>query len=337
MKSVFVEMDEDTACTNSEEISSSDCCQVRSKSADCSPESLKVTSESKLCCNCESTSVEYSCLDCPLEEKTYCHSCSEIHQKVKITRSHRIVRINDVKHLKSKVMGMTLRADSSTGNTTRNLVASEFRQYQRDISNSDSEKVSSKKFFENQQTERSTRSFSPRRSFAFMTNLCDVFFERCIDWVDFTDIIEMLTFFEFSVLLDDLPSSGVTIPIIGLLAIIITFSSGDLVTGAGSSVAILVAVTAFLRVMKRRKTMKQSHDPQLQKCSSVSKNAPLLRRRSSRTEKGGQFTPDRLKVKLLSIMSTRDDLSGSFTPLLSAFVKTILLMLLNFDFYSTPS
>jgi hypothetical protein len=312
LKSAFVEMDKDTAYAISEGIFGTSCCQVHSKSANCSPESLEVTSENKLCCNCESTSVEYSCLDCPLQEKTYCHSCSEIHQKVKITRSHRIVLINEVKHLKSKVMGMTLRSDSSTGNVSRNPTASEVRQYQRDISNSDSEKVSLKKNFETQQTERSTHSFSPRRSFAFMTNLCDVFFERCIDWVDFTDIIEMLTFFEFSVLLDDLPSSGVTIPIIGLLAIIITFSSGDLVTGAGSSVAILVAVTAFLRVMKRRKTMKQSHDPHLQKCSSVSNNAPLLRR-SSRTEKGGQFTSERMKVELLSIMRTCNDLSSSST------------------------
>lgn len=304
-------MDHDSACPNFEGIFSSNCCQVRSRSENCSPESLKVISDSKLCCNCESTSVEYSCLDCPLEEKTYCHSCSEIHQKVKITRSHRIVLIDEVKHLKSKVMGMTLKADSSTGKINRNSDVSGLGRYQGVISNSESEKELMKRNPKNRQKERSTRCFSPRESFAYITNLFDVFLDRCIGWIDLTDVIEMLTFFEFSVLLDDLPPSRVTIPIIGLLAIIITFSSGDLFTGAGSSVAILVAVTAFLRVMKRRKTMKQNHDPHQQKGSSI--GATFLRRRSSRTEKGGQFTSERMKVELFSIMSIRSGLLGCHT------------------------
>lgn len=290
-------MDHDTACANFEGIFSSDCCQVRSKSENCSSRAAEVMPESESCCNCESTSVEYSCLDCPLEEKTYCHGCSEIHQKVKVTRNHRIVLINEVKHLKSKVMGMTLKADSSTGKMNRDSVVSELGQHQRDISNSESEKEVMMKKITNQQMERPMRSFSLRQSFAYMSNSCDLFFERCIDWIDFTDIIEMLTFFEFSVLLDDLPSSGVTIPIIGLLVVILTFSSGELVTGAGSCVAILVAVTAFLRVMKRRKTMKQNHDPHQQKGLIVGKHAPILRRKSSRTEKGGQFMSERMKVE----------------------------------------
>lgn len=281
----------DTGCEFAEGTSNIGCRQPSAVKENLSPQSSDVISKSKLCCNCESTSVEYRCLDCPLEEMMYCQSCSVIHQKVKLTRSHRIVLLNEVEHMKSKVIDNAYRSNSSTGNKRRNVVVSKSGLNEREVSSSNlGKEVAKKKMMKNQQTKSSMSSSLQRKN-----NLFDVFYERCSNCIDLTDIIEMLTFFEFSVLLDDLPPSAVVIPLIGLLLIVITFSSGDLVTGAGSSVAILVAVTAFLRVMRRRKTMKQNHDPHQQKSLAGGKNIPF-RRTSSRTEKGGQFSSERTKV-----------------------------------------
>ena len=108
-------------------------------------------------------------------------------------------------------------------------------------------------------SKRRSSSTSLEKSLATMSEIGDAIYDHCSGLMNFTDVVEMLNFFEFSILLRDLPTFSAVIPMI-FLAILVLVFVGDVVKGLGPSVAIVIAVIAFLRVMQSRKDRKQYND-----------------------------------------------------------------------------
>lgn len=159
---------------------------------------------------------------------------------------------------------------------------------------------------------RRSSSLSLEKSLATMSDIGDAIYDHCSGLMNFTDVVEMLNFFEFSILLRDLPTFSAIIPMI-FLAILVLVFVGDVVKGLGPSVAIVVAVIAFLRVMQSRRVRKQYNDvgpfrrgpsmPNMQRqCSRTSFRTTTKRRQASFPQMKVPLIPTYMLISLLTCL-----------------------------------
>jgi hypothetical protein len=162
-------------------------------------------------------------------------------------------------------------------------------------------------------SKRRSSSLSREKSLATMSEIGDAIYDHCSGLMNFTDVVEMLNFFEFSILLRDLPTFSAVIPMM-FSAILVLVFVGDVVKGLGPSVAIVIAVIAFLRVMQSRKDRKQNNDvgpfrrgpsmPNMQRQSSrTSFRTTTKRRQVSFPQMKVPNMPTYLLISLLTYLS----------------------------------
>lgn len=68
-----------------------DCSEFHSKIKKFRGHSFTPISSVELCSNCELNLAQHHCIDCPLNDQQYCDGCVEVHGKMKISKSHRVV------------------------------------------------------------------------------------------------------------------------------------------------------------------------------------------------------------------------------------------------------
>jgi hypothetical protein len=175
-------------------------------------------------------------------------------------------------------------------------------------------------------SKRRSSSLSLEKSLATMSEIGDAIYDHCSGLMNFTDVVEMLNFFEFSILLRDLPTFSAVIPMI-FFAILLLVFLGDVVKGLGPSVAIVIAVIAFLRVMQSRKDRKQNNDigpfrrgpsmPNMQRQSSrTSFRTTTKRRQVSFPQMKVPNTPAYPLMSLLTYLSTYPSINSLINPLI---------------------
>lgn len=285
------------------------CDEGASFCTDCSEFHLKIKkfrghlftpiSSVELCSNCELNLAQHRCIDCPLSDQLYCDGCVEVHGKMKISKSHRVV---------SNGFNKTSLTDSVSSRSSSDARESESEGHLTKTASSSWSGISIDAAVSRGSVTRQDSDRTPApQSFQFnasdsMKNLHD----RYREYTNFSDTIEMLNFFEFSILVDSVPSSSVMISIVGILAVIIVFA-GELICSAGSSLAIIVAAIAFLRFMQYRKARMNKNDPRhTQHLQPQESRRKSLVRSSSRTEKRDQFLSERVQVRIDELLINCD-------------------------------
>ena len=268
-----------------------DCSEFHSKIKKFRGHSFTPISSVELCSNCELKIAQHCCLDCPLSDQQYCDSCVEVHGKMKTSKSHRVVS-NCFKNA-SLMSCASSGSSNDTGGGAK--VGHPTKVAHQSLGGISIDEAASRGSLIRQDLDHrpAPNSFRFNASDS-MKNL----HERYREYTNFSDTIEMLNFFEFSVLVDSVPSSNVMIPIVGLLAIIIVFA-GEMICSAGSSLALVVAAIAFLRFMQYRKARMHKNDPRhTQHLQPQDSRHKSLVRSSSRTEKRDQFLSERVQVRV---------------------------------------
>lgn len=196
-----------------------------------------------LCCNCESNAAEYKCFDCPVEEQKYCSTCAGLHCKVKSTRCHRICSYRDDQH--EIVSQGSYRDDQH-------------------------EKVSQDKslFLDtcHSNLEKDTRSSSPFSSLLMNIPLrIKALYIYCSTSNYLNELVETLSYFDFPVSNDDLPSISIGISFVLLMILICVFYSqiGQVIRFNGSAIASIIGGIAFLRFVQNSKLRNYRHDTKL--------------------------------------------------------------------------
>ena len=193
----------------------------------------------QFCSNCDGSCVEYLCLDCPSFESNFCYKCCQLHSKIKSTKDHRIILSGTTAPQSPEVVNGPTSRDGTKDGSAHKLTL-------------DHASCSQRTFY-------SWNNFSSAYS-SKLNRLADVAYKTCGTMIDTTDFFDMLTFFEFGVVLNELPLPHVLIPIICLLALVMILCS-ELTTKNGSLIAIIVGAIAFFRFMQFRKKRKSSHGP----------------------------------------------------------------------------
>jgi hypothetical protein len=293
----------------------------------------------KLCSYCESSVATQQCDDCERArsaEYAFCNECIQIHQKIKkySNHSHRAFNQNETPRqahatsIERKHSAEVTRCKASILPVRDTLIDKSHQ-----VSRSES---ASKRPLGNatvpayspssKSSKRRSSSLSLEKSLSTMSEIGDAIYDHCSGLMNFTDVVEMLNFFEFSILLRDLPTFSAVIPMI-FLAILVLVFVGDVVKGLGPSVAIVIAVIAFLRVMQSRKDRKQNNDvgpfrrgpsmPNMQRQSSRTSFRTTTRRRQvSFPQMKVPNTPACLLISLLTYLSTHPSIHSAINPLI---------------------
>ena len=289
----------------------------------------------KFCSYCVSSVATHQCNDCTHAQSTecvFCDECSEIHLKIKkySNHSHVVLHQNETPR---EVQPSSSQKNSSTDTIERSLKAVSLNKMEihgsRTVSRSEStsncpvENAITLEKHPSTSSKKRSNSVTLEKSLATMSDIVDAIYDHCSGLMNFTDVVEMLNFFEFSILLRDLPTFSAIIPMI-FLAILVLVFLGDVVKGLGPSVAIIIAVIAFLRVMQTRKDRKQFNDVgPFRRGASF----PIMQRQCSRTSiraaKRRQVSCPQMKVTYLPICL-------SACPL-----RICLSACLSLDFYNT--
>ena len=255
----------------------------------------------------------HQCNDCThaqSAECVFCDECSEIHLKIKkySNHSHKVLLQNETPR---EFQTSSSQKNSSTGNVESALKAVSVNKMEihgsRTVSRSEStsncplENAIILERYPSTSSKKRSNSLTLEQSLATMSEIVDAIYDHCSGLMNFTDVVEMLNFFEFSILLRDLPTFSAIIPII-FLAILVLVFLGDVVKGLGPSVAIIIAVIAFLRVMQTRKDRKQFNDVgPFRRGASF----PIMQRQCSRTSiraaKRRQVSCPQMKVTYLLV------------------------------------
>lgn len=269
-------------------------------------------------------------------EYAFCNGCIQIHQKIKkySNHSHRALNQNetprqahatsiernfsgDVTRCKASMLPARDTVIDKSHVVSRSESAS---KYPLEIATIPAYSPSSTS------SRRRSSSLSLEKSLATMSEIGDAIYDHCSGLMNFTDVVEMLNFFEFSILLRDLPTFSAVIPMI-FLAILVLVFVGDVVKGLGPSVAIVIAVIAFLRVMQSRKDRKQYNDvgpfrrgpsmPNMQRqCSRTSFRTTTKRRQVSFPQMKVPNMPTCLLISLLTYLSIYPSIHLSIQPLI---------------------
>ena len=195
-----------------------------------------------LCWNCENSPAENICSDCPYEENSFCRSCSDIHIKVKSTRQHRIKKIAATASPKRGAISTRMMEIPMKG-TMENA----------EISNALTDSCSDSPVYY-------WNYFLLRGPVLVRSSFILNAYEGFINLMDISEFFDILEFFDFGVILNEIQLPTVIIPAVCLFGLICLFS-GDMITTSGSSIAIIVGVIAFLRFMQFRKEVKVKHGP----------------------------------------------------------------------------
>lgn len=265
----------------------------------------------RFCSYCVSSVATHQCNDCTHAQSTecvFCDECSEIHLKIKkySNHSHIVLHQNETprevqssqKNSSTDAIERSLKAVSVSKMVThgsRTVSRSEL------TSNCPVENAITLERYPSTSSKKRSNSLTLEKSLATMSDIVDAIYDHCSGLMNFTDVVEMLNFFEFSILLRDLPTFSAIIPMI-FLAILVLVFLGDVVKGLGPSVAIIIAVIAFLRVMQTRKDRKQFNDiGPFRRGASF----PIMQRQCSRTSiraaKRRQASCPQMKVTCLPI------------------------------------
>lgn len=255
-------------------------------------------------------------------ECVFCNECIQIHQKIKkySNHSHRAFNQNETPRqaqatsIERKFSAEVMKFKASML-PVRDTVIDKSRAVSRSESASKyplGNATIPAKSPSSTSSRRRSSSLSLEKSLATMSDIGDAIYDHCSGLMNFTDVVEMLNFFEFSILFRDLPAFSAIIPMI-FLAILVLVFVGDVVKGLGPSVAIVIVVIAFLRVMQSRRGRKQNNNfgafrrgpsmPNMQRqCSRTSFRTTTKRRQASFPQMKVPIIPTYMLISLLTCL-----------------------------------